>query len=272
MVKKATLIMIICMLIASVCLFVSCKEEPPAAPEKKTSDLEPVENELGTVSDNLLDNGTFDVDNDFAPVSDEDATVSHVVGLGVGGSNAISVVTTETYGSINVDFTEFYGRGKSYYVEASFKNNGTVGKADMDAHLDITVVSGAVQDAVDSHDDWDGYYDCPDIYEGGPLSDDDALEIFEMTTESGGATISDSEWVTVSCIIDAETIDKLLTDTTDKYGSGDPTIYKLMAVFYVGHDGALNGYSYLVDNIVIKDLNSELTREGKTYEVPEEDE
>lgn len=264
MVKKATLILIICMLIASACLFVSCKEEPAAPPSKK-AEREEVVNELGTVSENLYENGAFDAEDSIKPVSDEDATVTFAAGLGINGTNAIDVLTVENYGSINIDFTEFYGRGKSYYIEASFKNNGSVRTDDPTAHIDITVVSGAVQDAVASHG-WKGYYDCDDIYEGGVLADDDALDIFEIETHSGGATLSDTEWVTVSCIIDAETIEKLLVDTNDKYGSGDPTMYKLMAVFYVGHNEAQDNYHYLVDNIIIKDLNAELDVEGQTWE------
>ncbi len=273
MAKRITFSLIV-LLIASALVFVSCSQEAAEGGKKippKPAQDEPVENVLGEVSENLIENGTFDVENNKGVVSDEDAGVTFVEGLGIGGSNAIDVITVEKYGSINIDFTEFYGRGKSYYVEASFKNNGSVNTSDPTAHIDVTVVSGAVQDAVKSQG-WEGYYDCDDIYEGGVLSDDDALDLFEIETSSGGATLSDTEWVTVSCIIDAETIEALLVNTTNKYGSGDPTIYKLMAVFYVGHNDAQDNYHYLVDNIVIKDLNAELDVEGKTYEAPGEEE
>ena len=49
---------------------------------------------------------------------------------------------------------------------------------------------------------------------------------------------------------------------------------KLMAVFFVGTYPDQGGYSYYLDDVVIKDLNSELPIQGVTYapEVPEEPE
>jgi hypothetical protein len=271
MTKKIALLMVV-MLLASALVFVSCSQNTVPRPNTDDDDREPVENTVGDISDNLLTNGSFDSPNTAELSDTEDSgTLGFVDG-------ALSVDTgTIDYGQVHIDLTKYYARGKSYYIQASFKNNGTTGKINMNANIDCTVVSGAVQDAVDRMN-WEGYYSCPEIYEGGLLEEgDDALASFSDFLEdttldvvpviANGLEINDTSFVTVGAILDAETIDMLLTNTTNIYSPGTtPTMYKMLVNFYVGDGKDCSGYKYLLDDIVIYDLNYDYDDEEGQYE------
>jgi hypothetical protein len=272
MAKRITLSLFV-LLIVSAFVFVSCGQEPVPAPEPKP-ELQAVENKAGEVSGNKVYNGDFDSAEDTDLITDG-ASAEITEGVGIDGSSGLVVNSAEKYGQVYIDFTKEYGRGKSYYVEASFKDNGSTNPANLKtASISFTVVSGAVMDAVASQPSWDDYYSCQDIYDGSWLSDDEADEIFGIETNCIGEDLSDGEWHTVSAILDAETIDKLLADTTAKYGSGTPTINYLFFGFFVGdyQNGGQNDYKFILDNVVIKDLNTEIKKEGKTYVVDEPEE
>ncbi len=266
MLRNLSLTLMICVLLVSALSFVSCKQEAPQpAPTPNTQD--PVEDVLGTVSDNLVYNGDFESGSDY-DLQPDGSTASLTEGAGVDGSTALAIAQTENYGQCFVDFTDYYGRGKSYLISASFKNNGSTNTSDLTARISFTVVSGAVMDAVETFG-WEGYYDCNDIYDGSLLSDDEAEEIFGIETNIIGETITEDGYVTVSGILPATVVEQLLVDTTEKYGSGTPTINYLLATFYVGTYPDQAGYNYYMDDIVIKDLNSELKKQGRTYVVPD---
>ena len=286
MAKKVLMIFLSVMLIASLTL-ISCSQDqkkPGPAPQP----LEPVENKAGEVSGNKVYNGDFNKGSESDLVIEEGSTMNWAETAGVDGSGAMDIYQGNNYGQCYVDATELHGRGKSYYVSATFKDNPLTKTREEDsvAHISYTVVSGAVIDAVATHSSWEGYYDCDDIYGGEFLSEDDALEIFGMTTDDPtvGVEFDDTTWVTVSGIIPATEIDRILSETTDKYGDGsEQTIQYLLVCFYVGEyqdvkEGpGQTGYGYYIDNVVIKDLNKELKATGRTYkkespEEPEEDE
>ncbi len=259
MVKKATLIMIICMLLVSACVFVSCKEEPLAPPASQKKERAEVENTVGTPGENLVE--------DLTDIKEDGSTLEIAAGAGYSGGDAIIVTQTATYGEVVFDLTPYYGSGKSYYVEAWYKNNGSTREDDPTAYVSFSIVTGSGYDATGQTYDIDGQYD------GDWMDNDEALDFFELETNSGGADISDGAWHKVSAVLDAENIEKvMLGEDSQNNGDGDPTMYLLSIVFFVGKYPNQDGYIYYLSDIVVKDLNTELEVEGKTYEAPEEDE
>lgn len=269
MAKKITFTLLV-LLIASAFVFVSCNQEAgegggggigPAP--KPNEDLVKVENKAGTVSANLVFGG--DLEDTDTDLQGDGATAEIVADEGVGGSHALYVQQTENYGEVLMDLTDYYGRGKSYYVEASFRNAGIEGARtdDLNAKIDFSVVAG--QGYASTGRD----YDVPGQYEGSWMDDESAEELFGLATEgAAGTPIDADEYVTISAVLDAETIESLLVNQTTLCGGGDVTLYKLAVVFYVGtySDGeGQTGYKYYLDNVVIKDLNKEIKKTGRTY-------
>lgn len=270
MVRKLFLTSVICVLLCTALVFVSCSQEagggnkPGPAPVPK----EEVVNELGDVSENLVFGGDFESGDDH-DIADDGSEIEVREGVGVKDSAALYVFQNSGggWGEVLIDITKFYGRGKSYYVEASFKNLGGEGTptSDISAHIDFTVVSGA------GYEKYKATYDIPGQYDYDWLSDDDALDIFEITTSgSAGVDISDGEWHTLSGILDAATIDKMIETQTADHGTGSTpeSLYYMAAVFFLGTYPGQDGYKYYIDNVVIKDLNTELDRTGRTWEDP----
>ena len=269
MAKKVLMILLSVMLIASLTLF-SCSQEgkkPGPAPEP----LEPVENEDGTHSDNLAEGCDFESGDDYI-IKGDGSEIAVVEGAGIDGSHALYVFQNsgEGWGETLIDASKMYGRGKSYYVEAWFKNLGGEGTptTDITAKIDFTVVSGA---------GWDKYhktYDVPGQYDFDWLSDDKASEIFEMQTSgAAGVDISDGEWHKLSAILDAETIDTMIRTQTEDHGTGDTeqSLYYMAFVFFLGSYPSQDGYKYYLDNISIIDLNTEIETTGPTWVDPSED-
>ena len=270
MARKITLSMIV-VLIISAFVFVSCSQEagggggvPGPAPTPK----EKVVNVAGEVSANLVYNGDLESGED-SDLDGDGASISVVEGQGIDGSHALLVEQSETYGEVMINLTEYYGRGKSYYVEGWFKNVGGEGTRtdDLTAYLSFNIVTGGGYTTVGQT------YDIPGQYDGSWLSDDEAEEIFGIETNCIGEDISDGEWHKVSAILDAEQIEAVMLSEDDQcHWTGDTTMYLLAAVWYVGTYPNQDGYKYLLDNVVVKDLNKELKRQGATYEAPEEPE
>lgn len=236
------------------------KQEPkePEKPVPIPVPIPAVQNEAGIFSDNLFYNGNFD-DDDETGVLEDGSIIEIVADQGIEGSNALLVEQQMNYGEVYIDFTEYYGRGKSYYIEASFRNLGGEGTRtyDITANIDFIVVAGA------GYEYQGDIWNVPGQWEGSWMSDYDALDVFGIETNVFGEDISDGEWHTVSGILDAETIDSLLDTETYLCGSDETTMYFLGAAFHVGI-WKQDGYRYLLDNIVIKDLNSELETQGRT--------
>lgn len=259
MVKKATLIMIICMLLVSACVFVSCKEEPLAPPAPQKKERAEVENTVGIPGENLVE--------DFGDIQEDGSTIEIAAGAGYSGGDAIIVTQTADYGEVVFDLTPYYGSGKSYYVEAWYKNNGSTREDDLTAYLAFSIVTGSGYDATGQT------YDIPGQYDGDWMDNDEALDFFELETNTGGADLKDNAWHKVAAVLDAENIENLmLHEDSQNKGDGDPTMYLLSIVFYVGTHPNQDGYIYYLSDIVVKDLNTELEAEGKTYEAPEEEE
>ncbi len=269
MVRKLSLTLMICVLLCSALVFVSCSQEPGGGkkPGPAPVQKEEVVNELGDVSENLVFGGDFESGDDH-DLSGDGSVIEVQEGVGIEDSAALYVFQNSGggWGEALIDITDFYGRGKSYYVEASFKNLGGEGApADTTAHIDFTVVSGA------GYDKYKATYDIPGQYDYGWLSDDEALDFFEIETSgSAGVDISDGGWHTLSGILDAATIDKMIETQTADHGTGSTpeSLYYMAVVFYMGKYPNQDGHRYYLDNVVIKDLNDELDRTGRTWEDP----
>lgn len=267
MAKKITFTMLV-LLIVSAFVFVSCEQEAGGGkvPGPAPAPVEKVENVAGEVSANLVFNGDFE-NGDDSDIKDDGSTSQVVADLGIDGSHALLVEQSETYGEVMMNITEYYGRGKSFYVEGWFKNVGGEGTRtdDLTAYLSFNIVTGGGYTTIGQT------YDIPGQYDGSWLSDDEAEEIFGIETNCGGEDISDGEWHKVCAILDAEQIEAVMQSEDDQcHWTGDTTMYLLAAVWYVGTYPQQDGYKYLLDNVVIKDLNKELKRQGATYEAPEE--
>ena len=112
MTKKITFTLLV-MLIVSAFVFVSCNQEqnvPGPAPTPR----EPVVNELGEESANLVYNGDFNNGTD-SDVVEDGSEIAIQADTGIGGSGALYVFQNsgEGYGEVMVDITKYYGRGKS---------------------------------------------------------------------------------------------------------------------------------------------------------------
>ncbi len=265
MAKRITFSLIV-LLIASALVFVSCSQDAAEGGKKippKPAQDEPVENVEGTEGENILEFGSFECSLVDIEVAGEESTLAIAEGVGVDASKALSVVQNVNYSSVLFDLTPYYGRGKSYYIEASFKNDDSPVTDDLTGRISFSVVSGAVYD-----DKSQPYYDADIVYSGEFLDSGEAEDIFGYEVNDEGGSIDGDEWATVCGIIPATEIDRIV---------GNSTLYQLQVSFYVGTysndvEHGQKGYKYLIDNIVIKDLNTELDVTGSTYGDDAEDE
>ena len=300
MTKKITLSLLV-LLIISAFVFVSCSQEaggaaggggggvPGPAPKPK----EEVKNVLGEKVKVIVDE-KFETDPPYI-VKGDGATIEKAEGEGIEGSGALKVTPNFIYGQVAIDMTKYYARGKSYYIEAWFKNAGVEGARtdDLNAKIDFSIVTGAGINYVGPS----GYgtthqkgqeYDVPGQYDGSLMPIEDAATIFgddeyeiNFDPTSGGQDIEDG-WTKVCAILDAESIETVITTEDEKCHATEEqagTLYLFNIIFLVGtyvdddNEAApnvgQNGYVYYMDNIKIIDLNDDLDREGKTYEEPE---
>ena len=195
------------------------------------------------VEGNLVSNGTFDNGTSFS-VYGSGATAVITSGVGVDETKALAVTQNETWGELQIDLTNSYTSGKNYYVEVRVKDNGSTGSK-QDIGISYIVVSGAVWDTFG-----EGYYNCDGIYGGQVMSSDDVLALGLVSNPYVGLG---SGYATASAVIPATEIARLLTETTEKYGSGDPSLKKFIVKIHAGGQED-TGYSYYIDNLVVKEL------------------
>ena len=288
MAKKITFTLLV-LLIVSAFVFVSCNAEAgeggggvkpaPAAQGE-------VKNKAGKAgTTNLVTGGTGDdvATKDDSMVAGDDVSVDLLEGIGVDGTKGYKISQNGKWGQIIFDMTRFYGRGKSYLIKATVKLVAEE-TTNTDTHFGFSfdVVSGAVMEAVDTHPlwdpEWEDYYDCDDVYGYDLLTDTEAEEIFDLATTPVQAAnaMSSTQFLTFSAIIPAEEIEACLKATTEKYGSATdtPTLALMHMGILVGsgdNGGTQAGYTYILDNLEVFDLNTELPRTGATYK-PKTDE
>ena len=248
--------------------------DPEPEPEPEPEVPEEVENKVGTISGNLFKNGNADggesderVPAVFSPESG--CSYEEVEG-GVDGTKCFKVTQggTGTWQELSVDLTRFYGRGKSYLI--SFK-----AKADPDAGMNkssgepvrlyYTVVSGAVKDYMAQRGQQ--WYDYDDSGTDGIVSpwvgnfaDSKTLSVLTSEKAPSNSHFIQTEplsdvWTEYNFVIPATEIDRIVNNTGLYYFSFIPGMGENIS----------GGYSYLLDDVVIKDLNSELPRTGRIY-------
>lgn len=285
MAKKTTLILILSLLLIASFSFVACSQDAggnagggggggnkPTPPSKK----EDVKNELGDMKD--LINYVFDDDAPYKQLTGDGSALTFAEDEGIDGSDALLVEQNYNYGQVAIDMTKFYGRGKSYYVEAWFKAADVEG-ARMDlqccAKIDFSIITGAGYNYYPDHQTWD----IPGQYDGAMLDNDTAYDVFEIETNllDEGAYLGDGEWHMVCGILDAENIEKVITSMDEQcHATGESSLYEFNIILLVGtyeedETAGQKGYKYYLDNVKIVDLNDEIDIEGKTYEDPEAD-
>lgn len=284
MTKKSVLFLIVCLLIASVCTFVSCNGE---ANHNQNSNQEKLEN--------LVYNGDFELDDDTDVIRDGCSELKIVSGKGIGGSHALEVNQIEDYGTTYIKLTPEYAPGRNYYVSAWVKEISGSRQDTPVASISYTVVSGSVYKEVarlnaegiktPAGEDYE-YYDIgsdeADIYGHPLMSNDEAFDEFGIVTTAGddGVDISTDKYVQVSAVIPAAEIKAALESLTEYYPRPDgdteePTLAELLVCIFVGdyddEDGQA-GYKYYLDNVEICNLNPEIAAVGKTYKPAAEEE
>ena len=193
------------------------------------------------VEGNLVVNGTFDNGTSFS-VYGTGATTALTAGAGVEGTKALAVTQNETWGELQINLSEQYTVDKDYYVEVSAKDNGSTG-SNKALGISFIVVSGAVWDTFGEE-----YYNCDGIYGGQVMSSDDVLTLGLV---SNPYVALGSGYTTASAVIPAAEIARLLAETTE---TGDPSLKLFIVKIHAGGQED-TGYSYYVDNVVVKELD-----------------
>lgn len=262
------------------------------------------EDTVDVISENLFDNGDFDgtnVDDGLIYKTESGCNVTTDVEGGASG-NCIRVAQTgsaeKQWEEFQIDLTDLYGQGKSYYLSFKLKadpeaattvwTTTTEGEGEeavavpvnyksnnQTLNVSYSVYSGAVKNWANEqkaagNTDVEDYYDFDDELPGtegivspweGEFSKDlvfeEALPGVKLTTTLPVAT---DEWTQYDFVIPSSQIEEKINNTG---------LYSFSISLYMGGH-AEGGYSYLLDDIVIKDLNTEIYRIGKAWQDPED--
>ena len=183
---------------------------------------------------------------------------------------------------MNINLTNLYGQGKSFLLtfkakadpEASTSEWANAPKEETDKNfksdgLPLSVgwalYNGAVKNWANKQGGDTEYYDFPGGIDGiaepwsGPWSED---EVFEDYVKGGSSVLLDDNWVEYKRVIAAKDIEEKVDNTG---------VYYFAITFSMGTD-AIGGYSYLLDDVQIIDLNPDIERLGQTAFRPEEPE
>ncbi len=283
-------------------MFISCPKpvdtpvieegEHPAWLKKIAAYPDVSENEVGVISKNLVQDG--DADGTAAGASPallmggETGVESAVVDGGVNGTKCYQQRQTGSgeWQETNFKLTPIYGQGKSYLISFKYKADPAAEaenfkSKDENLFVSYSAYSGDVQMACMKHgvENWafDDKWGEKSVWGTdliGPWglsfsSDDYLVECLKEQLDpdfavSEPTTLSD-DWKECNVIIDAETIASALNNTG---------MYSFGLSIYMGASGE-GGYSFLLDDIVILDLNYELEQMDVTWKDPnvtEEDE
>ena len=227
----------------------------------------PVENTLGTIGENLVANGDADSEGTegIKPVMDFGGTAEVVAGGYTGNCWKITQNHRVEWQELNCYLTDVYGQGKSYLVSFKIKADPDAGANEFSSYgellnLGYSVYSGAVQDwaIATGYSYWDWDSSNPNIVEpwGLSFSSDEVFEdIPGIDFLNVNTPVLTDEWKQYNFVIPASEIDRVAN------GTG---VYEFVLAFSVGPSAAY-GYSYLLDDIEIRDLNTELPRTGRTW-------
>ena len=244
--------------------------EIPLVPYPPAPKLAPVTDSIGKESKNLVYDGDADEGQ-----SDEHPQVGVVWENGVtvsrddGGANGKCWRVTQNnedklWQELAIDLTILYGRGKSYLVSFKVKADPEAGELKSLGHpvnLYYSVYSGDLRKWAIDNDlecfDWDENYLTPWII--NPYSGKFTDETFN-TIRVGDNKLTD-EWIEYKYVIPASEIDRIVNN------SG---LYQFWLAIHMGDRGE-GGYSYLIDDLTIKDLNTEIKQTGATWKDPVEE-
>ena len=247
---------------------VNGNSQPGPGPVVKDGLLNPYEGEdkLGTVSENLLDDGDADECEGEIFFSSWGSEKTKVDG-GVSGKAWRIYQNAEEWSELGISMTKLYGQGKSYLITAKVKNDPeNTAHKNASFKLAWTLYSGAVKNYCDEENI--EVYDFPDEVVttiespwGGKFAE--SGEAFGYSDDDlNTVDVLSDEWQDIVCILPSTHIEEKV---------GNSGVYELQLSFYAGARGE-EGYSFLIDDICIKDLNSELKRHGQTWVDPNAEE
>lgn len=246
--------------------------------------------EVGELSGNLISDGNAD-DGEAETGAVEyktetGCTVSKVDGGASGQCLKVVQGGTGTWQEFYFDVTKFYGQGKSYLLSfkvkadpdaettvfsAATEKNPAVFFASKEQALSVsyTVYSGDVKNWANNtegceHYDFEegpkGYWGTAIVGPwGGPFCADEYYSE-ELKNKGEDVELSDStplvtsEWKQYDYVISSADIESIVNNTG---------VYQMLVAFSMGANAG-GGYSYLLDDIVFKDLNIEVERLGQT--------
>ena len=223
------------------------------------------EDKLGTISENLVDDGDADETEGEISFSGWGSVKTKVDG-GVSGKAWKIVQNSEDgWSELGLDLTSLYGQGKSYLISAQVKNDPDGAHKNAPFYIAWTLYSGDVKNWCDEN----GYkhYDFPEDKApetivgpwGGDFDEEgDAFGISDLNN----VTQLTDDWQEIKLIIPSTNIEEKVNN------SG---VYQFQIAFYAGKDGPAE-YSFLIDDVNIQDLNSELKTYGQTWVDPNAEE
>ena len=252
-------------------MLISCgepvKKEPKQEPVIKDGLKNPYEGEdvLGTVSENLLDDGDADECEGEISFSGWGSVKTKVDGGVSGKAWKIVQNSDDGWSELGVDLTSLYGQGKSYLISAKVKNDPEGEHKDAQFFVAWTLYSGDVKNWCDENNY--KHYDFPENKApesivgpwGGDFDEDG--EAFGISDLNKVTELTD-EWQELKLIIPSTNIEEKVNN------SG---VYEFQISLYAGDEGPA-GYSFLIDDVCIQDLNSELKRHGQTWVDPNAEE
>jgi len=215
---------------------------------------------------NLIDDGNADEEIGEISLTNYGATVTRTEGGGVTG-NAWKVMQTETeWSELSIELTDVYAKGKSFLVSAKVKNDPDGAHKDAEFTTAWTLYSGDVKNWAErtpgmEYYDYDGSESSIVSPWGGELDVDGSDYGYSQDDFNLVDELSD-EWQEIKFIINTSEIERIVNN------SG---LYKFSIAFYAGKDGPA-GYSFLIDDVCVVDLNPELKYEGQTWVDPNAEE
>lgn len=278
--------------------------EPPVLPKPpRIPYIPPVRypddsvNEVGIVSVNYVENGDADgTAAEWSPkllLGREVGVISEIVDGGINGSKCYrqSQAGTGNWQETFLDLTPIYGQGKSYLISFKYKADPEASSTqyvegqnykskDESLNIAYSVYSGDVKMICDKYEveyydfDYDGEKGVWGTYVigpwGGPFSTDEFFqealaEYFNPDIKLVSPSVLTDDWKECNVVIACEDIKEKVNNTG---------MYCFGLSIYMGAT-AQGGYSFLLDDIAVYDLNCELEIMGRTWKDPdasEEDE
>ena len=248
---------------------------------------EDFEYEVGELSGNLISDGNAD-DGEAETGAVEyktetGCTVEKVDGGASGQCLKVVQAGTGAWQEFYFDVTKFYGQGKSYLLSFKVKadpdaettvfdaaNNVNFASKDQALSVSYTVYSGDVKNWANNTEGCE-HYDFEDGPKGfwgtaivspwgGPFCADEYYSEGlnaageDVALSANNTPLVTSEWKQYDYVISYADIESIVNDTG---------VYQMLVAFSMG-PSAGGGYSYLLDDIVFKDLNIEVERLGQT--------